>query len=74
MLVYVDDVLVVSHDPQQIMDDLSKHYTLKEGSVRPPKEYLGLDIAMLEMAGNDTKEPQKCWSMAVNTYIKSAVT
>jgi hypothetical protein len=74
ILVYDDDVLVVSHDPQQVMDDLSKHYTLKEGSVRPLKEYLGSDIAMFEMSDPDTRIPRKCWSMAANTYIKLVLT
>jgi hypothetical protein len=55
------------------MDDMSKHYTLKEGSVRPPKEYLGLDIAMFDMTDHDTSERRKCWSIAANTYIKRAV-
>jgi hypothetical protein len=49
ILVYVDDVLVVSHDPQAIMNELSRHYSLKEGSVRPPSEYLGSDIALYDV-------------------------
>jgi hypothetical protein len=28
LLVYLDDILVVSHDPQSVMDTLSEHYTL----------------------------------------------
>jgi hypothetical protein len=41
VLVYVDDVLMVSYDPQDIMNKLGKRYTLKPGSVREPTEYLG---------------------------------
>jgi hypothetical protein len=44
ILVYVDVILAISLDPQSIMDTLSEHYTLKAGSVRAPKEYLGSDI------------------------------
>jgi Reverse transcriptase (RNA-dependent DNA polymerase) len=40
VLVYVDDILAVSHDPQAIMDTLLKHYTLKEGSA--PNNVFGL--------------------------------
>jgi len=32
VLVYVDDVLVVFHNPQKMMEALSAKYTLKAGS------------------------------------------
>ena len=38
---YVENSHVVSHKPQEVMDFLSKRYTLKEGSVKEPMEYLG---------------------------------
>jgi hypothetical protein len=33
ILFYVDDILAISINPQALMDTLSKHYTLKDGSV-----------------------------------------
>jgi len=45
ILVYVDDVLAILETPQSILDDLSKFYVLKEGSVGPPTCYLGADIS-----------------------------
>ena len=36
VLCYVDDVLVVSHEPQRIMDIIGKSFTLKPGSVKTP--------------------------------------
>jgi Reverse transcriptase (RNA-dependent DNA polymerase) len=65
LLVYVDNILVVSHNPQSVMDTLSENYTLKAGSVRAPKEYLGSDIS--------TYEASTCWLMLAETYIKRAV-
>jgi Reverse transcriptase (RNA-dependent DNA polymerase) len=44
VLIYSDDILVVSHDPLEVMNGLTKVYTLKEGSVAPPKTYLGADV------------------------------
>jgi hypothetical protein len=44
LLVYVNDLLAVSHYPEIIMEQLGEHYTLKAGSVRPSAEYLGSDI------------------------------
>jgi Reverse transcriptase (RNA-dependent DNA polymerase) len=75
VLVYVDDILAISHDPQAIMDNLSKHYTLKPGSVRAPKEYLGSDISRYNVVnGPDDTSVLQCWSMSARTYIKRAVT
>jgi hypothetical protein len=75
ILVYVDDVLVVSHDPQAIMNELSRQYTLKEGSVRPPSKYLGSNIALYDVPPPDGNFMQgtRCWAMSVATYIKQTV-
>jgi Reverse transcriptase (RNA-dependent DNA polymerase) len=73
VLVYVDDILAVSHNPQVIMDSLSKHYTLKQGSVRPPSEYLGSDLKSFDIPSTGTEPVSTCWSMSSETYIKRAV-
>jgi hypothetical protein len=72
ILVYVDDVIVVSHDPMAIMNELSCHYTLKEGSVRPPAEYLGSDILLYDVPPSEDgiRQGTRCWSMSAKTYIK----
>ena len=44
VLCYVDDVLVISHCPQGVMDYLASKYTMKDGSVKVPDEYLGSQI------------------------------
>ena len=41
ILCYVDNLLVISHQPQEVMDFLSKRYTLKEGSVKETHGILG---------------------------------
>jgi hypothetical protein len=76
ILVYVDNVLVFSHDPQAIMNELSHNYTLKEGSVWPPSEYLGSDIALFDVppSADGTMQVTRCWSMSAATYIIRAVT
>jgi hypothetical protein len=76
ILVYVDDILAISLDPQIIMDTLSEHYTLKARSVRAPKEYLGSDIQKFNVQCSDSTGPtvQSYWSMSARTYIKRAVT
>ena len=44
VLIYVDDILAISHDPKKIMEYLSENYTLKKDSVCEPTQYLGADI------------------------------
>ena len=71
-LVYVDDIFVVSHVPQVIMDLLSKTYTLKEGSVKVPDLYIGARISKYYMQGS--YDPGKVrWAMSSDDYYKQAV-
>jgi len=72
VLVYVDDILVVSCEPKEVMDYLATKYTLKEGSVKEPTTYLGADIVKYQIAESD--EPSKVrWAMSSGTYVKRAI-
>lgn len=72
ILCYVDDVLVLSHDPRKILDHLERHYTLKEGSTKEPDMYLGAKIEKYKIQGSD--DPTKTrWAMSSDLYIKRAV-
>jgi hypothetical protein len=73
VLVYVDDLLAVSHNPGIIMEQLREHYTLKAGSVRPPAEYLGSDIKEFIIPTVNGENTESCWSMSANTYVKRDV-
>jgi len=39
VLIYVDDILALSHHPQQILKTLGSLYHLKENSIEQPKRY-----------------------------------
>ena len=41
MLVYVNDLMFVSHDPKPMLENIDKIYQLKEGSLGKPDTYLG---------------------------------
>jgi hypothetical protein len=69
VLCYVDDILVVSHDPKKVMDYLEKSYTLKAGSVGPPKDYLGAQVTKYSLAPNS----HECWAMSSDLYVKRAI-
>ena len=69
VLCYVDDVLCLSHDPKRIMDQLHSVYTLKEGSVGEPTEYLGCGIKRYDIPG--CVKPR--WAMTSDLYVKRSV-
>ena len=68
MLVYVDDILVISHDPKPIMDKISSQFRLKEGSVGPPKQYLGATIKI-----HTDDEGRECWAISPDDYLRAVL-
>jgi hypothetical protein len=68
LLVYVDDVLCCSHNPQAVMDALALTYDLKDGSVGPPTIYLGAEIKKYQV-----KSGKSHWSMSSTPYVTDAV-
>jgi len=72
VLVYVDDVLVMSHDPKAVMTHLETRYTLKAGSVKEPDAYLGAEVKKHYV--QDSDDPSKVrWSMSSDLYVKRSV-
>ena len=54
------------------MKDLKDHYTLKEGSVKEPDQYLGAQVCKWWI--NDADDPMKtCWAMSSDGYVKQAI-
>jgi hypothetical protein len=68
VLVYVDDILVVSHDTKLVMEKLSEIYQLKKGSVGPPTQYLGATIGKHQLP-----DGREVWSMSAEEYIDNAI-
>ena len=67
MLVYVDDVLHVHHDPSFDMKRLSTFYRLKDG-VGTPDRYLGANIEKVQLCNG-----KEVWSMTCVDYLKGAI-
>jgi hypothetical protein len=68
ILVYVDDILVVSSKPLPVMKTLQKAYCLKDAP-REPKDYLGAKVKPWSIP----HETRKVWSMDCTQYLKEAV-
>ena len=54
LLVYVNDILVLSHDMKPIMDGISAQFRLKKDSLGPLKQYLGATIKIHTDGEGDT--------------------
>jgi hypothetical protein len=68
ILVYVDDILHLSHDPDVAINALRGMYELKEGSVGPPTRYLGANVERVQLG-----DGRETWAMSSKDYITSAI-
>jgi hypothetical protein len=70
IFVYVDDLLVISHEPDKPMKCLSDIYRMKEGSIMKPTTYLGAVVKEFRLPDNPSKP---VWSMSAEKKIKEAI-
>ena len=66
LLVYVNDILIKSHDTKPIIDGIASQFHLKEDSLHAPNQYLGTTIKIY--TGNSGSE---CWAMSLDEYMKA---
>ena len=67
ILVYVDDLLIVSHQADTILQILEEHFKYRLKDVGPPKRYLGANIEQVEING------MKTWSMSAREYLEKSI-
>jgi hypothetical protein len=48
-LVYVDNVLAISHEPKVLIDAIGEHYKVKPRSDKEPDIYLGANVEKVQM-------------------------
>ena len=70
-LVYVDDVLIVSHSPLEHLSQILACYVLNPMCVGPPLPYLGVDIEKVLWPGDLTGN--KHWSFSADAFIQNAI-
>jgi len=68
LLVYVDDILIISEEPQIILSEIQQSFIIKNNSIKFPDVYLGMDI---KTRTNDLGEPY--FVTGSNTYTRRAV-
>eukprot|EP00956_Cyclotella_meneghiniana_P027178 scaffold60433_cov44-Cyclotella_meneghiniana.AAC.4 len=66
---YVDDLLVIHHNPKSVMDQVNEHLPLKPDSIGPPKFYLGAKLSKVEYEGDGSH----AWALSPTKYVREAV-
>ena len=67
ILVYTDDILIVSDNPTKYMAQLKANYYVKESSIGPPNIYLGSRVKLVKDRSGD-----RAYADTSDDYIKKA--
>ena len=68
LFVYVDDILAVLHKATDVIKEITAFYRAKEGSIKPPDIYLGMNIMKVQMP-----DGREVWGSSSRDYVKNAV-
>jgi Reverse transcriptase (RNA-dependent DNA polymerase) len=68
LLTYVDDCLIVSHAPKEIINTLEQEYKYRLKDVGEPKRYLGAEIGKYHFSDGTT-----AWYMSAKLYLQQAI-
>ena len=67
VLVYVDDILTISHKPKEVMLEVGEKFKFKKGDISPPEIYLGGRLEKKPLNG------QEMWTLTSKDYIKAII-
>ena len=70
LLVYTDDILIVSHRPREAMSQLDQNFLVKSDSIGSPTTYLGAQVGTYRFPEQPDKE---YWTLSSERYVKDAV-
>jgi hypothetical protein len=73
MLVYVDDILVASHDPTPVMEGIKKRFELKGNKYAEPTDFLGAQLKKRVIVDPESGLSFECWSMSSTVYVNGAL-
>ena len=68
LLVYIDDILVLSNDTKPILDGIAAQFRLKADSLRAPDQYVGATIKIFTDC-----EGSESWAMSSDEYVRAAL-
>jgi hypothetical protein len=68
VLCYVDDVMVISHQPSKTIEGIQAIFKLKGDKAGPPEMYLGVTLEKKKNASG-----VECWTLSPEKYVKAAI-
>jgi hypothetical protein len=68
ILIYVDDILCVHHDPSSPLAKLDEYFKMREGSIQVPTFYLGAKVKKTVLPNGVV-----AWGMSSSKFVQSAV-
>jgi hypothetical protein len=68
ILIYVDDILCVHHDPTYTLEKLYKYFKMKEGSIQVPTFYLGAKLKKTVLPNGVV-----AWGVSSSKYVQYTV-
>jgi hypothetical protein len=70
MLVYVDDIMSISFDPDKAINQFKDQgFTLKGGVALIPESYVGTELSYKRLQMHETD----CWTLSTTKYIKNSI-
>ena len=68
LFVYVDDILVISHQARKVVESIGEVYKIKAGSDKEPDIYLGADVEKFQLP-----DGREVWVTSPRSYVKNEV-
>jgi hypothetical protein len=68
IMIYVDDILYVHHDPGAPLEKLDEYFKMNEGSIQVPTFYLGAKLKKTVLPNGVV-----AWGMSSSKYVQSTV-
>ena len=68
LFVYVDDILALSHQATESIQEIMAYFKAKDSSIKPPEIYLGADVAKIQ-----TPDGKEVWLTSPHTYVKNSI-
>ena len=68
VLLFVDDVLLISHDAEVALHEIEKYFKMKPGSIKDPDLYLGAKLCQVRLPNGIV-----AWAICPSKYVQEAV-
>ena len=68
LCVYVDDILVISHQAREVIENIRVFYSVKESSIKEPDIYLGANVEKVQMP-----DGRSVWGTSPRKYLTNAI-